>query len=94
MKKQILKAYSDFAFTRYDDCDTVFYFSAADFPGLKSEPYRFASSLGHELKGYFYYYDGCREDRLIVFDHGMGGGHAAYMKEIELLAKKGYLVFS
>jgi pimeloyl-ACP methyl ester carboxylesterase len=29
-----------------------------------------------------------------VFDHGYGGGHRSYMKEIEKLCRRGYLVFA
>ena len=72
----------------------MFYFSADDFPGLKKEPIAFNSSLGHTLQGYLYQYEGAREDRLIVFDHGFGGGHRAYMREIDMLAKHGYKVFA
>ena len=79
---------------RCDDTGTAFYFSAQDFPGLISEPFSFPSSKGHTLKGYFYHYDNPIPGRIIVFDHGFGGGHRSYMKEIELLCRHGYLVFS
>ena len=72
----------------------IFYFSAEDFPGLHSEPYSFTASAGHTLKGYVYYYDDPISNRLIVFDHGFGGGHRAYMKEIEKLCRHGYLVLA
>ena len=39
---------------RCDDTGTAHYFSAADFPGLQQEAFRFPSSCGHELQGYFY----------------------------------------
>ena len=80
--------------TRCDDRETVFYFSEKDLQGLNKLPFDFPSSLGHTLKGYFYSYDSPRADRLIIFEHGFGGGHTAYMKEIELLCKQGYEVFS
>lgn len=93
-EKQIVGAYKGNMYARCDDTETVFYFSAKDFPGLKAEPHSFKSSMGHELKGYFYEYGNAKQDRLIVFDHGFGGGHQAYMKEIELICKNGYRVFS
>ena len=34
------------------------------------------------------------EGRLVLFEHGMGSGHRGYMREIEMLAKHGYLVFA
>ena len=80
--------------TRCDDTETVFYFSSEDFEGLKKESYPFKASAGHTLQGYVYYYDGFDPSRLIVFDHGFGGGHRAYMKEIEMLCRHGYRVFA
>ena len=93
-EKKVLNMYKGMMHTRCDDTETVFYFSADDFPGLKKEAIGFTSSAGHHLSGYLYQYDGAREDRIIVFDHGFGGGHRAYMTEIDMLAKRGYRVFS
>mgnify|MGYP003413786123 CR=1 FL=1 len=33
-----------------------FYFSSDNFNGLMKEEYNFKSSLGHDLKGFIYYY--------------------------------------
>ena len=93
-EKQIIDFYKGSMFTRCDDTETVFYFTPEDFPGLKVEPHSFKSSMGHELVGYFYEYENSKENRLIVFDHGFGGGHRAYMKEINMLCEHGYKVFS
>lgn len=93
-EKQIVNAFKGMMYTRCDDTETVFYFSASDFPGLHAEPYPFKSSEGNTLKGYIYHYDNPIPGRLIVFDHGFGGGHRAYMKEIEKLCKHGYTVFA
>ena len=79
---------------RCDDTGTAHYFSADDFPGLQQEAFSFPSSVGHTLKGYFYHYDSPIPGRIVVFDHGFGGGHRSYMKEIEALARHGYLVFA
>lgn len=92
--KQIGRTYRRKLFPRCDSTGTVFYFSAADFPGLIQEPYVFSSRQGKRLQGYFYHYDAPELDRVVVFDHGMGAGHRAYMKEIELLARHGYTVFA
>lgn len=92
--KQIEKVYRAQLFTRCDDTESVFYFSPTDFPSLVAKPYTFLSSKGHTLQGYFYHYADPIGGKLIVFDHGFGGGHRAYMREIELLCQKGYLVFS
>ncbi len=93
-EKQVVNGYKGMMHTRCDDTETVLYFSAEDFAGLQSETYAFKSSMGHTLQGYLYFYDNFIEDRLIVFDHGFGGGHRAYMKEIEKLCAHGYRVFA
>ena len=92
--KFIEKAYRSNVFARNDADGSVFYFSASDFEGLRAEPFSFLNSRGDSLNGNYYYYDGYRPDRLVIFDHGMGAGHRAYMKEIEMLARHGFKVFS
>ena len=74
-EKVILKAYREMAYARCDDNGTAFYYSADDFEGLKKQPYLFMSSMGHSLQGYIYNYDNYIEGRIVVFDHGFGGGH-------------------
>lgn len=94
-EKKVIEQYKKQVFVRCDDNGSVFYFSAKDFKGLHSTPYVFASSTGDKLSGYFYHYDEpVIENRLVVFDHGFGGGHRSYMREIEMLCKRGYLVFA
>ena len=93
-EQQVVSGFKGMMHTRCDDNGTAFYFSAADFEGLHAEPYAFTAVGGHTLRGYLYAYDGARTDRLVVFDHGFGGGHRAYMKEIELLCRHGYRVLS
>ncbi len=86
--------FKSIVYTRADKRDYVFYFSGKDFEGLNVKPFSFNSSLGHKMQGYFYYYDNFKPNRLIVFDHGMWSGHQGYMKEVEMLARHGYLVYS
>lgn len=93
-EKQVLRMYRGMAYTRCDDVGLAYYFSADDFPGLEKESYAFRSSRGHHLQGYLYRYGMVLPGRLIVFDHGFGGGHRSYMKEIEMLCRHGYLVFA
>ena len=93
-EKQIVNIYKGMIYSRCDDTETVFYFGAEDFPGLKKESYPFQASAGHTLQGYLYCYENPVPNRLVIFDHGFGGGHRAYMKEIELLCKHGYLVLA
>ena len=92
--KKIEQMYRAQLFARADDTGVARYFSAADFPGLSQTPFAFSSSMGHRLQGYFYAYGNPIEGRLVVFDHGMGGGHRSYMREIEMLARHGYRVFA
>ena len=94
MGKIIENFYRTKVFCRCDDKGTAYYFSAKDFNGLNAVPYSFVSSKGNTLKGFFYYYDNPIKNRIVVFDHGLFGGHLSYMKEIEMLCRKGYLVFT
>lgn len=93
-EKQVIAMYKGMMYRRCDDDGTAFYFSAEDFPGLQKEAYPFRASAGHTLQGYLYCYENYAADRLVVFDHGFGGGHRSYMKEIELLCRRGYRVFA
>ena len=93
-EKNVEQMYRANLFARQDNPYGIFYFSPADFPGLQSHPYTFPSRAGHPLQGWFYHYDHPIPGRLVVFDHGLGNGHRAYMTEIARLAKAGYLVFS
>ena len=94
ISEQIQKIYKNVVFKRRDDDGSLFYFSVDDFPGLTREQFCFNTKKGHKLTGYFYSYGNTSSDRLIVFDHGMGNGHRAYMREIERLARAGFLVYS
>ena len=93
-EKQVVNTFKGMMHTRCDDNGTAFYFSASDYNGLNSEPFSFKASAGHMLQGYLYHYENPIENRLVIFDHGFGGGHRAYMKEIELLCRHGYLVLA
>ena len=93
-EKKIVGIYRSQFLSRCDDTGLAHYFSHADFPGLRQQPFDFTSSLGHEMKGWFYCYDEIIPGRLVVFDHGFGGGHRSYMKEIEMLARRGFLVYT
>ena len=86
--------YKSMAFSRCDDTGLAFYYSSDEFPGLCKEEFTFESSKGHNLQGYLYYYENPIEDRLLVFDHGFGGGHRSYMKEIVMLCQRGLRVFA
>lgn len=91
---QIEKIYRSKLYNRCDDVGVAHYFSAEDFPGLRCQSYAFPAHAGHTLQGWFYSYAKPIAGRLVVFDHGMGGGHRSYMREIERIARAGYLVFA
>lgn len=93
-EKQIISQYKRMMYSRCDDTGKAFYYSADDFPGLHKDEYSFVASAGHKMKGYLYHYDQLISGRLVIFDHGFGGGHRSYMKEIELLCRQGYLVLA
>lgn len=94
MNEEILSAYRALAFSRCDGDGTAYYFSASDFEGLRCEGQTFRASAGHTLQGYFYFYEAPVADRLIVFEHGLGGGHRSYLREIERLCAHGFRVFA
>lgn len=93
-EQKILALYKKNIFTRFDELDYLYYFSEKDFEGLKSENYEFYSYKGHILKGKFYYYDNFKPNHIVIFEHGMGGGHLSYFKEIEILCRNGFKVLS
>lgn len=93
-EKQIEAVFRGKLLVRHDNAKGIFYFSPEDFPGLRSHSHSFTAGAGHTLNGFFYYYDDPIPGRLVVFDHGMGNGHRAYMREIEKLCAAGYLVYT
>ena len=78
---------------RYDDVGYLRYYSAGDFPELRDRPFSFLSG-GNRLSAHWYSYDAPDEKELLVFCHGIGGGHRSYMKEIDCLCRRGYLVLA
>lgn len=91
---KICSIYKDMLIKRYDDYGLTRYFTHEDFPGVNKEEFSFIGNHGQKLVGGFYYCDEKRTDKLIIFEHGLGGGHLAYMTEIVYLAKRGYTVFA
>ena len=79
---------------RSDYNGAVYYFDHHGFPKLNARLYTFFGNRGQRLVGSFYYYGNMKMDRVVIFEHGMGSGHLAYMKEIELLARHGYTVLT
>ena len=79
---------------RFDKDDGIPYYSKDDFIGLKCEENTFNNSLDIEVHYFFYNYENYKKDKLIIFCPGIGPGHTAYLREIELLCKKGYRVLT
>lgn len=90
----ISKLYIKNFVTRYDKEVGVPYYSPCDFKGLKQESYTFTNSKGIEIHYFYYYYDNYKTDKVILFCHGIGPGHVAYLAEINCLAKRGYKVLT
>ena len=57
---------------RYDKEVGVPYYSCSDFKGLKQESYTFINSKGTEIHYFYYYYDGYKEDKIVLFCPGIG----------------------
>ncbi len=77
---------------RYDEDGAVHYFQTKDFPSLTRRDISFPSERGEILRGGVYGYPNA--ENLIVFAHGIGPGHRAYMREIERLCRSGYFVLA
>ena len=90
----IAKEYVKRFVCRYDKDIAIPYYSYLDFDGLHYEASSFLNSNNVEIHYFYYYYDNYREDKLVIFLHGIGPGHTAYLREIEYLARSGYKVLS
>lgn len=80
---------------RCDGDPSLRYFSHEDFADMQAEPVCFPSDRGQILRGAVYT---CMDDEtplgLVVFAHGMGGGHLSYMTEIHTFAAAGFAVLA
>ena len=92
--KKIVELYRKKLIVRADYNPAVYYYDHHYFPKLNARLYTFFGNCGQRLVGSFYYYGNIDMNRVVIFEHGMGAGHLAYMKEIEILAKHGYTVLS
>lgn len=78
---------------RCDGNPKLKYFTVDDFEGLNAKPIEFKSNKGQMLRGNIYTHEEVKEYKgLIVFVHGMGGGHLSYTTEINTLAKAGFII--
>lgn len=90
ISKQYIKNYV----CRYNKEVGVPYYSYLDFKGLHQDKGTFVNSKKVDIHYFFYYYDNYKKDKIILFCHGLGPGHTAYLAEIEALAKHGYRVLT
>ena len=79
---------------RFDKEIGVPYYVATDFPDLKEEKNSFVNSNKNKISYFYYYFDGYKEDKIVLLCPGIGCGHCSYMKEIVTLAQKGYKVLT
>ncbi len=80
---------------RCDGDERLKYFSNEDFEGLKAAPVEFQNDKGVTLRGAIYAKAGLQmPEALIIFSHGMGGGHRSYMTEINTFAQNGFAVLA
>lgn len=91
---KIIKKKFDAVLGRYDGDPAIRYPVLKDFSRLQSQSYEIKGDRGVMLKGAFYYTGAFQPEKLIVFDHGIGAGHDAYLPEINYLAEKGYTVYA
>lgn len=67
------------------------YYEVEDFEGFQKKPVYF-DRKGVTLRGYIYSYEAKQYKGIMVFAHGMWGSHKAYVQEMEVFAKDGFLV--
>ncbi len=80
---------------RCEGNENLKYFTASDFENLSAEPVSFQTKGGITLRGNIYKKSGSDDFKgIIVFCHGMGGGHLSYTTEINYFAQKGFQVFA
>lgn len=85
---------------RYDDDHIIKYFSYKDFKDMDAKAVEFRTPQGLLIRGNIYSYPVeklapiYRKKDLVIFCHGLGGGHRSYMREIECICREGYEVLS
>lgn len=88
-----LEQYKNEFIKRYDLLSYLKYFTYKDFRGLNAYEVKIKVD-DNVMFGSYYYYNELNMNRIVVFAHGIGPGHLAYMREIEKIAKEGYTVFA
>ena len=91
---KIINMYKDNFLLRYDKDGAIPYYSAEDFPGLVCTRGAFQNSANETINFFYYNYPDYDQSKLILFCHGIGPGHTAYLAEIETLCKAGCRVLT
>ncbi len=78
---------------RYEECIYESY-RVEDFEGLQVERCSIVANKGHCLAGYQYSRSGQNQKGLLVFAHGLCGGHKNYLDICNFFANNGYQVFA
>lgn len=89
-----LKKYKEIFIQRFDKDGFVPYLSYTDYEGLKQNKDSFINSRGNSVSYFLYNYNKYDKDKIILFLHGIGPGHTAYMSEIHNVCLKGYQVLT
>lgn len=90
----IARKYREKLLCRYDKDGYTPYLATSDFPGLTSDEGTFVNSVGATVAFFRYRYEGFDPAKLVVFCHGLGAGHTAYLAEIEYLCRNGLQVLT
>ena len=90
----IARKYREQLLCRYDKDGYTPYLSASDYPGLECDEGTFVNTAGVAVAFFRYRYENCDPAKLVVFCHGLGAGHTAYLAEIEYLCKNGLQVLT
>lgn len=70
------------------------YYTAEDYDDLEALPVAFRSDKGQTLRGAVYTCRDTKPTALVIFAHGMGGGHLSYTTDIRTIAKAGFAVLA
>lgn len=92
----IAKIILNFIFgNRCDGNPNLKYFTVEDFDGLEAKKFEFKSNKKQVIRGNIYTNKDIKKyNGLLIFVHGMGGGHLSYTTEINTFARAGYIVMS
>ncbi|MGM9873705.1 MAG: alpha/beta hydrolase family protein [Bacilli bacterium] len=80
--------------SRCDKDPGLYYFPYSHFPHLNHELSYFKDRHDIDIASHLYYYDSKENKDIVIFVHGYGGGHDCYIKEIEYLASKGFVIYA